>query len=137
MSNIFLESGIGIALSGLAVGSVAVVGAYRKSDVQTEALPPEAVKTSTPHAACGDANALDGMLVAMELPNGGHWTAQVGHEGAFFFDVSPEISLGAGEARFFVESVPAALDGIVVRGAPLGTLTLTRSTARQGCRASR
>jgi hypothetical protein len=133
-----MEVGLITLGTGLGLGGIAGFNAMRKPTVETVALPAEHVTTITPEAACGNDEALEGMIVALELSNGSRWLGQVAKDGAFSVEVSPEV-LGAGEARAFVDSVPATLAGLIARGALLGTISLVRDggVPRQRAHASR
>ncbi len=124
---------VGLTTLGLGLGATAlgVIGVVQKPKIETESLPPQQVTTSTPESPCGGAEALDGMLIALELPNGGRWTGPVLRDGTLRIEISPEVPLAGGEARFFIDSVPAALADVIVRGTSLGTLTLARASKEQ------
>ena len=127
-ASVFMQSGATTLGIGLGMAAVGVLGLVQKPKVKTESLPPQQVTTSTSDSACGNADALDGMVIAMELPNGGRWTGRVERDGTFRIDVDSEVPLPAGEARFFIDNVTPPLDAVVVRGTPVGTLTLARSS---------
>jgi hypothetical protein len=134
------EMKLGATIVGLGLGMTVLtaLAAARKPKTTTETLPPDEVTTTLAGSSCGAPAALEGMLIALELPNGGRWSGKLEHGGSFRIDIDPQISLPASEARIFVDDVPPAAAAIVTRGSLLGTLSLAPTTPQHaGRRASR
>jgi len=121
----------------LATGlAAAVAGVYflaQKAHVESKDIPPEQVTHPVPGTfACGTTAALEGLSVAVDLPNNGKWTGRVGAEGAVRIDINEKISLSDdAPVRVVVESVPASLAGTVAVGASWGLVLRAASSEKR------
>ena len=138
VSSAEMKLGATIVGFGLGMAALTAFAALHKPKTTTEALPPDQVTTTTADSPCGAPEALEGMLIALELPNGGRWSGKLEHDGSFRIDIDPEVSLPAADARLFVDDVPPAAADIVPRGTALGTLSLAPANSQHtGRRAAR
>lgn len=125
-SGILSEAGFSTLLSGLAIGTGAGIFLARKPQTETADLPSQQLTRVTAPVACGNTEALAGLVVALELPAGGRWTGRAASDGSVRIDINEKISLPAQmSVPVVVESVPPSLAGLVTVGAGVGKVILS------------
>lgn len=127
-SSALQEVGLTTLLTGL---TVAVSGGYflaQKPKLETKELPTETNTVLISNSvSCGSVQSLDGLSVALELPQNGTWSGRTSADGSVRIDVNESIRLPEdATARIVVDSVPPILARIVSPGASLGEVRFTR-----------
>lgn len=123
-----LESDVGFTtvLTGAVIAASAGIFALRKPSTTITDLPTEQRQSVTAPVACGKTAALEGTVVALELPQNGKWTGRVSGDGMVRIDVNPTIALpDQATLPVVVDSVPPSLAEFVHPGLGIGTVTLT------------
>jgi hypothetical protein len=129
------EQYLGATALGYGLGS-AILGGYwlaQKPQVESKELPPEQLTHPVPGTfACGTTAALEGLALAVDLPNNGKWTGRVSADGAVRIDINEKITLNDDTpVRVVVESVPASLAGTVAVGASWGLAPRAASSEKR------
>jgi hypothetical protein len=119
------EAGLTILLTGAVMASSAAIFALRKPSTEITDLPAEQRQQLTAPVACGVTPALEGLTVALELPQSGKWTGRVGGDGTVRIDVNEHIVLPEhATLSVVVDSVPPSIAGLIAPGAAIGAVTL-------------
>jgi len=118
------EAGLTTLLAGAVMAGSAGVFALRKPITEITDLPPERRQDVTAPVACGATPALQGMTVALELPQNGKWTGRVGGDGTVRIDLNEHVALPEhATLSVVVDSVPPSIAGLVTPGATVGAVT--------------
>ena len=130
-SSALATAGLSVLLSGL---SFAIYGGYtlaQKPKLETKELPAETrIQLLANNVSCGTTATLEGLAVAVDLPDNGTWRGRTARDGSVRIDVSESIRLPEGATlNLVVDSAPAILSAIVSPGATLGTVRLAHVAA--------
>jgi hypothetical protein len=118
-----------VGLTTLANGLAAMVvgGVYwaRKPVVETKVVGARQLsRVAGTSKACGIPGSLEGMTLAVALPQAGTWTGSVARDGSARIDIAPDLTLPEATVRVVVQSVPASAAGLVSPGLAVGEVQL-------------
>src|SRR6185369_13220234 len=126
-------AGLSILLGGL---TMAVPGGYflsRKPQIETKDLPEkQASRVTSQNVACAPPSSLEGIVVAVELPEGGSWSGRVSSDGTVRIEIQPRIPLPEGATvPVTVQSVPLTFATSVTAGTVLADVTFVKPQAQE------
>ena len=127
------RGGLSILLGGL---TMAVPGGYflsRKPQIETKDLPEKrASRVTSQNVACAPPSSLEGIVVAVELPEGGSWSGRVSSDGTVRIEIQPRIPLPEGATvPVTVQSVPLTFATSVTAGTVLADVTFVKPQAQE------